>query len=652
MYMKTTIIMKRIKTSLLGLCGILAPLSWVGVGGGLLCSCSDFFEQESDRVIYADKDHLTNWPDTVSSVTGILNKLQVIADRTILFGEVRGDLVSLTSTANADLRELANFTVSDDNQYNQPRDYYAIINNCNYFIANVDTTLKNNRNQTVFLKEYGAVKAIRAWTYLQLVLNYGSVPFITEPILTKEESELNYPRYELADVCQYFLEDLANLPEACDREYPDYEKIRGNQSRLLFFPLNIVRGDLNLWLGSLQGPGAGKNYFEAAVKCYTKYISERNGINTYYPVGVDFCMWLPGGTTWNSFLSCLRLGESGFMMTSGSNSALMNLYSNESYYSANEIITMIAGDSIRAEGYYSELRNYFVSREENDNLVSITPSNRMVEISEDQVNVCIASNKRDGTYAPSDLTNHRKGDLRLSTFWREQEFTDYTLGTRITAQYIYKYPTRNVHVYRRQMLYLRLAEALNLLGQPRVAYKILERGLADDVLAEDVYPYLSQTDSAWVAGNLDMFPVTQYKVLKTEDLDAVTDFLKYNTMGIHSRGSGWTPKNEYYRLVGDTLSCYDMQEDSTFVFNSARYEQLKALQQQQVDSLILNENALECCFEGTRYYDLMRFALRSQNPGQFLTEHVNQRGGKGTSAGIDLTNRQNWYLRWKGQIGY
>ena len=619
----------------------------------LFCSvaCSDFFEQESDRVIYSDNEHLTNWPDTVSSVMGILNKLQSIADRTILFGEVRGDLVTLTGEASADLRELASFTVGDDNQYNQPRDYYAVINNCNYYIAHANVELKNSRDESVFLREYGAVKAIRAWTYLQLVLNYGSVPFFTEPILTKDESLRDYPRYELADICQFFLDDLSTLPEVCDREYPDFgTNVRGNHSRLFFFPLNIVRGDLNLWLGSLQGPGAGKNYFEAAAKCYYKYITERHGIDTYYPTGVDFCMWTPGGTTWNSFYSCLAPSQGTHTVSTGSSAVFSSLYGIENYFQDGEVITLIAGDSTRSEGYYSELRNLFYSRDENDNLVSITPSNRLFEISESQTNVCLSSNLRTAVQAPTDLGNHRTGDLRLSTFWREDEMVDAVLGTRIMAQYNLKYTTRNVRIYRRQMLYLRFAEALNQAGHPRMAYTILESGLANDVLNERVAPYLSEEDFEWLSSNFN-FPETTYKVLRAEDMTG-GNVVSRNTMGIHSRGSGWTPLNDDYRLVGDTLSGWFMLPDSTITFRDDFYQALKTLQQQQVDSLILNENALEMCFEGTRYYDLMRFAMRSQNPGQFLTEHVNQRGGKGTSAGIDLTNRQNWYLRWKGQIGY
>ena len=331
---------------------ILLPLGGGWMGG----SCSDFFDQESDHVLYANHEHLDNAVDTIYSVTGILNKLQVIADRTILLGEVRADLVDLTTYAASDLRDVANFNVGDDNQYNVPRDYYAIINNCNYFIAHADTAMRSNRNENIFMREYAAVKAIRAWTYLQLVLNYGRVPFVTDPILTKDEAELDYPQYDLKDVCQYFLNDLSDIPEAYNTQYPGYRTIRGQASQFFWFPLSIVRADLNLWAG---------NYREAALHYY-KYISERNGMNSTYPTGAAFYMWMPGSATWNRYLST---GLTSYTLQ------------NESYSSNSELITMIPGDSIRAEGYYSELRNLFNSTDENNDRFSITPSTGMQELS-------------------------------------------------------------------------------------------------------------------------------------------------------------------------------------------------------------------------------------------------------------------------------
>ena len=585
----------------------------------LITSCADFFEQESDQIIYADKDHLNSASDSIYSVTGILNKLQVLADRTVLLGEVRGDLTTITNVASSDLRDMALFQIGDDNQYNVPRDYYAVINNCNYFIAHVDTALKNNRNEYVFMKEYAAVKAIRAWTYLQLVLNYNRVPFVTEPILTKQEAEKSYPTYDLAAVCDYFIADLLPLAERYGREYPGYGTIRGNDSRFLWFPINIVLGDLYLWQASVTGNT--EQYRQAALRYY-QYISERNGQNSTYPVGLNLYTWKPGDTSWMTVTTWGTLGV------------------NESYMANGELITMIPCDSTRSEGNYSELRNLFNSTDENDYKYSLTPSTRMEEISADQWHCCVGTNATSVIYAPKNLSLHRAGDLRLVSFWGEGYTHDKTTGERIETQTIRKYNTRNVHIYRRMMVYLRMAEALNMAGYPRMAFQILSKGLNNNVIVDDVCPYYSKSDSTWLR-RFD-FPVSRYDTLTAEVLVSGRTSSSMNTIGVHTRGSGYTPFNEYYQFP-----------DSIVVDGQKQAVPL-ADQQEYVSQLLLTEEALEFAFEGTRFYDVMRFALRSSNPGEFMADIISARAGsKNVSEDIrtKLRTQSNWYLKWNGKIG-
>ncbi|NLE31653.1 MAG: RagB/SusD family nutrient uptake outer membrane protein, partial [Bacteroidales bacterium] len=109
---------------------------------GGLSSCQDFFELESEQVLFVDDLKLNTVNDTVYSVIGIINRLQQVADKTVLLGEIRSDLISLTDKADLELQALATFTAGTNNLYNRPQDYYAIINNCNYFIANADTALR------------------------------------------------------------------------------------------------------------------------------------------------------------------------------------------------------------------------------------------------------------------------------------------------------------------------------------------------------------------------------------------------------------------------------------------------------------------------------------------------------------------------------
>ena len=78
-------------------------IALAAVGAGILGACEDMLEPTSDYVIYENGSHLTTPADTATSLIGIIYKLQGIGDRTNLLGEVRGDLVTLTTQANADL---------------------------------------------------------------------------------------------------------------------------------------------------------------------------------------------------------------------------------------------------------------------------------------------------------------------------------------------------------------------------------------------------------------------------------------------------------------------------------------------------------------------------------------------------------------------
>lgn len=131
-----------------------------------LSSCSDMLNTHSDLVEFAEDNKLDTPEDSVYSVMGILHQMQKIADRTVLLGELRADLMEPTAKASADLKAIASCIVPATNPYNSISDYYAVINNCNYFLHHVDTTLRK-RNRSVFAREYAAVKAFRAWTYLQ-----------------------------------------------------------------------------------------------------------------------------------------------------------------------------------------------------------------------------------------------------------------------------------------------------------------------------------------------------------------------------------------------------------------------------------------------------------------------------------------------------
>ena len=472
---------------------------------GTYTSCTDMMDTTSKLVMFSQDNTLNQATDTVYSVMGIIGKMQSIADRTVLLGEIRGDLVELTPKASVDLQELADFKVSGDNAYNSAKGYYAVINNCNYYLANVDTALKK-RNEYVFMKEFAAVKTFRAWTYLQLAMTYGNVPLITEPILTEAAANKTYPIKTIKQICDYFVEDLApyvNTP------FPGYGAINGLDSKKFFLPTRVVLGDLCLW---------GERYAEAA-KYYHDYLTNESAAVT---TGLSQTIWSKETTTFSNY---------------------QNSYSNLFSSVGNaEIVSYIPMESTSSLEAYSGLGNVFNSTIQNNYYFQAIPSHRLIELSKAQSNcIVIASGSvRDTLFAP--IKNDEKpllvGDLRLTSVYTLTSGSAGTNDGNSTTSNLYstqrqtigKFSTGHVVLYRRGQIYLRFAEALNRAGFPEAAFAVLKYG----IYPSNVANYVNASERTAASSLLNF---SQYF------------FGSNNTLGIHSRGSGDAYANKKFKIA-------------------------------------------------------------------------------------------------------
>lgn len=237
------------------------------------------------------------------------------------------------------------------------------------------------------------MKSFRAWAYLQLALNYGSVPFVTDYIDNRTESlRQDYPRKGIQEICDYFLDDLKGLEQV---ESPNYGSVGGYDSRLFFIPIYFLEGELNLW---------GGHYRDAAL-CYYKYISTRNGSNSEYTISDNSDKWMEvSGSMWMA--SYHQWSSTCFGATANN------------YSATGETMTMIPSETNAASAGYCHLQSLYNADNTNNYKASIIPSQAIYDLSAAQ-DYCQLTSSGNVVYAPKGLDDNRTGDLRLSGVYQK-----------------------------------------------------------------------------------------------------------------------------------------------------------------------------------------------------------------------------------------
>lgn len=568
-------------------------------GLGLATSCDDMLDYEDGASTAVGK--LDNPSDTATYVLGIISKMQALGVRTNILGEVRGDLVEVLSNATSDMKNIANFDFSDktalnNNRFNQPSDYYAVINNCNTFLRYVDTQkettqpngLDENGNikyRKLFEREYAVVKFIRAWVYLQLAINYGeNIPFQTEPVLTISEAMENPNRKNMVEIIDWFLNN-DNLEECRDiideQGYPHWSQGAGSfiascHYMNLFFPGDVVIGDLYLWRAVLN---KSKDDALNAARHYYHYLSTRNK-NAGYMVytGWEGISWRFDNGAYDAVNDTYN--PTGYTMTTSHPGGMIG--SQSTYNFENEVVSVLLMDTASSEGNYNMLNKYYTSNYDGAfEPACIKPSNRLKELS-DTTTYCggyttlnnriegdtIFSKDKDGketiVFSEAFRTQHATGDLRYPIFINEDaQIYDEDEGQVSTIRNS-KHTDGNakhVTVYRLTEVFLKLAEAMNYAGYPHYANAILSFGVNDETM------------DAWILPNSDVSAESllkqfswdkQYYVTPVElsadtmrilDDDALRTKYRNNSdargfnLGIHFRGGGSVQWNDrYYQL--------------------------------------------------------------------------------------------------------
>ena len=600
-------------------------------GAVVLTACEDMFETDSDRQIFDPA--LDEKTDSMFYTLGILKGLQMLADQYVMTGEMRGDLTATNQYTETDLRQLADFTADTSNKYDSAYVYYRVINNCNYFIAHRDTTLRTG-SRLVAIPEYAEALAVRAWAYLQLAKNYGSVPFYTEPLTSIGDANSLHETKDLQGICDALAPELirfsgtqiptygnlsAGVLNSSDSENPQEKSVVSSRAMI---PVDVILGDLFL----------ETHQYEQAARYYFNFL--RTNQWTIRQAWIDPTeSWIMSSLR-DKMPSAFNMTFSGFQW-----GTIFNVTS------TNDIVTYIPLAANRLRGVVTELPRYF-----GYDFYSTTggsASSNARYLVERQIDASKAyydlNNAQDYYYTPTAATGGstvvRKAELGdLRRFYTMYPVTKNDSSFSVMR----KFNSANIPIYRTATVYLRLAEALNRMGYPDAAFAILKDGINEDLLS-----YTARGDSTDLELGRYIQPETVEMLRSTIPfLSAENSTMFEDNWGIHSRGTYYTQgafsPYQYDAIVGSKLA---ELAAAGYPVGATKADTINA-----VEDLICDEMALELAFEGCRFGDLTRLARHKNRAALYQ----NNFGSVWLAAklaykhpAVSLLDEKNWYLPFK-----
>jgi len=551
---------------------------------GLMISCENYLDVKPEDVLLPEQVYRDKF-DADAAVRGIYGKLINLASQYVILNELRADLMDVTYNADIYLRQINLHDVDENNPYTSVQPFYSLINDCNDAMANFDIMLKDLRfSKEEYNQRYSDIATLRSWLYFQLVIHYGNVPYITTPIDRIDDIKKLTDGTYPVLSIEQMVDTLISVMEALP-----YQSGYTDPSLLTTidgYSTQVMFIDKEFFMGDLYL--WNDDYVNAA--SYYKTIMVRN----------------IGQNQFDSYKLCY-----GDVYTlSRFNSGYYRYYGYDRDHAINNWPTMFS--VAPTSDYFCEW--IWVMYFDED----YQPPNPFIEL---------FSNTGGSYYLkPSQLImDNWEAQVQLNGFigdFRGNTGSYQIINNEpVIMKYISNYSLLDPFnksgkwfLWRAGLLHLRYIEAANRDGQFKIAYSLLNNGIRTN------YGQAGATDLTYLEQTLQPFPYDfDARMANVGQIPAGMRGLWHRNTGIRSR----------IYLQGISIP----EGADSLIY---------------IEDKVIDETSLELAFEGHRWGDLVRIAIRRNDPA-FLADKIYaklQKAGYAEASEVrsKLMDRNNWFL--------
>ena len=560
----------------------------------LISGCKKVFDIKPQDQLDQTQAYL-NVYDADAAVVGIYGKFMGLADRYVILNELRGDLLNYTLNADEALRDISTHNVKAGNPYANPRPFYELIINCNDVLENFQVMLRDKKmTEAEFNQRYSDIGALRSFLYLQLGIHFGEVPYVTSSLKNLDEvkNASNFPRLPFNTL----LDSLISFTEALPFKdpYPGGTNLNitvdGYPTQKFFVNKKIILGDLNLWKGNYT---RAAEWYRQVMETGTQGVANGN-YYSQYKVG-----WDSNGDV-DHYITYSRAGDATTLVYNTQWRIMFEQPFGSSGFDR-EWVWVLPFDS--------------KFKPDNSLIKLFSPSggNYLVKPSQEIMDLWDGETQRpaQGLSIPYDarkllsVMNIGGQPVAMKYLYNYLSYTNLSPFSALTKN-------GKWFLFRQTHLHMRFAEAANRVGKHRLAWGFLNSGIA----------------GAYPAPGSD---VTNYHNTLSEPYPYNFDARNSGSTGVPFYRSDW------YRNIGirARANLLDITVPAVDSLNT-------------IESALLKETALENAFEGTRWPDLLRIAIRRNDPSIIADKVYNKllKDGTGNAAATraKLMNPSNWYL--------